>query len=96
MGQRRPGVTGAGGFGNRTPARKQTQTVWTLGPDNKPVGVEIRPGITDGRFTQVVDGGLKDGDRIIVGLATSKVEGPAPPGSSSPMGPRGGGGPRGR
>lgn len=95
MGERRPGITGAGGFGNR-PARKQTQTVWTLGPDGKPAPVEIRAGITDGRFTQVVDGNLKDGDSVIVGLATSKVEGPPPPGSSNPMAPRGGGGRGGR
>ena len=92
MGQRQRGIGGAGGaFANRT-ARKQTQTVWTLGADGKPSPVEIRAGITDGRFTQVVDGALKDGDQIIVGLATSKVEGPAPPGASPLGGGRGRGG----
>jgi HlyD family secretion protein len=97
MGQRQRGIGGAGGaFGNRTPHRKQTQTVWTLGADGKLSGVEIRAGITDGRFTQIVDGTLKDGDQIVVGLATAKVEGPPPPGSQNPMAPRGGGGGRGR
>jgi HlyD family secretion protein len=95
MGQRQRGIGGAGGAFTNRPARKQTQTVWTLGADGKPAPVEIRTGITDGRFTQVADGSLKDGDSVIVGLATSKVEGPGPPGSSNPMAPRGGGG-RGR
>jgi len=91
MGQRGPGVTGAAGaFQGRAGQRKQTQTVWTLDKDGKPVPVEIRTGITDGRTTQVVEGPLKEGDVVIVGLATSKVESP-PPGSSNPMVPRGGG-----
>ena len=94
MGQRGPGITGAGGaFAGRggPAARQRPQTVWTY--DNKKLtSVSIRTGITDGHYTQVVDGNLKAGDNIIVGLATSKVEGPGPPGSSSPLGGRGGGG----
>ena len=91
MGERRPGIGGAGGaFSNRTGGRRQTQTVWTLGADGKPAAAEIRTGITDGRFTQVIEGAVKEGDRVIVGLATSKVEGPPPPGASrGPMGGRG-------
>jgi HlyD family secretion protein len=64
------------------------QTVYTLGPDKKLKPVAIRTGITDGRFTQIVDGDLEPGDEVIVGLATSRVEGPPPPGAT-------GGGPRG-
>jgi len=97
MGQRAPGITGAGGtFAGRggTAGRARPQTVWTY--DNKKLTpVSIRTGITDGHYTQVVDGNLKPGDNIIIGLATSKVEGPGPPGSSSPLGGRGGGGGRG-
>ncbi|MGZ7040467.1 MAG: efflux RND transporter periplasmic adaptor subunit [Thermoanaerobaculia bacterium] len=97
MGQRSNGIGGAAGaFQGRGGGRKQTQTVWTLDAEGRPSAVEIRTGITDGRFTQVVSGSLKEGDSIIVGLATSKVEGPAPPGSSNPMAPRGGGGRGGR
>ena len=97
MGQRGNGIGGAAGaFQGRGGGRKQTQTMWTLGADGKPSPVEIRTGITDGRFTQVVSGPLKESDSVIVGLATSKVEGPAPPGSSNPMAPRGGGGRGGR
>ena len=98
MGLRQPGIGGAGGAfqGRAGGQRKQTQTVWTLSADNKLTPVEIRSGITDGRFTQIADGPLKEGDRIIVGLATSKVEGPPPPGASGPMGGRPGGGRGGR
>ena len=98
MGQRTPGVAGAAGtFGGRTGggARPRPQTIWIY--DNKKLTpVSIRTGITDGHYTQVVEGNLKPGQNVIIGLATSKVEGPGPPGSSSPLGGRGGGGGRGR
>jgi HlyD family secretion protein len=40
--------------------------------DLKPIA--IRTGITDGRFTQVVEGDLKPGDEVVVGQTTSKVD----------------------
>jgi HlyD family secretion protein len=95
MGERGPGMTGAGAAFARS-EKKRPQNVYLLQPDNKLKPVAIHTGITDGHFTQVVEGDLKPGDTIVVGLATSKVEGPAPPGSSNPMAPRGGGGGRGR
>lgn len=81
-GQGAPGLAGAARQlpGGR-PAGARPQTVYTLTADKKPKPVQIRTGITDGRHTQVVDGELKPGDVVIVGLATSKVEGPPPPGS---------------
>jgi len=63
----------------------KTQTVHILGPDKKLKPISIRTGITDGRFTHVISGDLKVGDEVVVGVATSKVEGPAP------MGGQGGG-----
>jgi HlyD family secretion protein len=99
MGQRRPGIAGAAGaFGGRAgggPRPQRSQTVW-LYENKKLAPVSIRTGITDGHYTQVVEGNLQPGQNIIVGLVTSKVEGPGPPGSSSPLGGRGGGGGRGR
>ncbi len=95
MGQRRPGITGAGASfprGQRAVARPQV--VWILGENNKLTSVPIRTGITDGHYTEVVGGNLKPGENIVIGLATSKVEGPPPPGSS--RGPMGGGPGRGR
>jgi HlyD family secretion protein len=76
-------------LGRRGPASKKMQTVYILGPDKKLKPVEIRTGISDGRFTQVLEGGLKAGDIVVIGLATSKVEGPPPMG-----GGQGGGGGR--
>ena len=89
MGQRGRGITGAGAPFTRQQGPRP-QTVWLLSPDKKLVPAEIRTGITDGHNTEVVSGNLKAGDNIIIGLATSKVEGPPPPGSN-PMRPGGGG-----
>jgi HlyD family secretion protein len=75
-----------GGRGGRRDTKQST--VYILGPDNKPTPVQLRAGITDGRFTQVLDGSLKEGDTVIVGIATSKVEGPPPMGGAG--GPGGG------
>ena len=93
LGQRRPGIGGAGApFGQR-PQRPRPQTVWILGANNQLTPVNIRIGITDGHFTAVFGDKLQVGQNVVIGLATSKVEGPPPPGSQrSPMG----GGGRGR
>jgi HlyD family secretion protein len=94
------GAAGAfGGFnrgGGQRPQRPQT--VYTYDATNKKLtAVQIRTGISDGRYTEVVSGDLKPGDMIVVGNATSKVEGPPPPGAGGPMGgARPGGGGRGR
>lgn len=104
---RGPGITGAGGpggfqrrgGGEGGAVRRPGQMIYILDPaTKKPKGVWLRPGITDGHYTQVVGGDLKEGDNVIVGLATAKVEGPPPPGAQQgPMGrPGGGGGGRGR
>nr|MDQ3283230.1 efflux RND transporter periplasmic adaptor subunit [Acidobacteriota bacterium] len=79
-----------GGGRRRGGAPSKAQTVYTLGPEKKLTPVEIRTGITDGRFTQVISGNLKPGDTVVVGIATAKVEGPPPPGAG------GGGGGMGR
>lgn len=86
MGQRQPGIAGAGAAFMR-PQGPRLQTVWTLTPNRTLKAVGIRTGITDGHYTEVVSSDLKAGDNIVVGLATSKVEGPPPPGSRrGPMG----------
>ena len=82
--------------GRGGPAGAKTQTVYVQtgeGKDKKLQRVEIRTGISDGRSTEVVSGDLKVGDNVVVGLATSKVEGPPPMGGGG--GPGGPGGPRG-
>ena len=65
------GRAGGGAGGGRGP---RPVTVYEAqGPKGEPKPVEIRPGITDGRNTQVVSGDLKPGDTVIVGLATAKA-----------------------
>jgi HlyD family secretion protein len=66
----------------------KTATVHMLAADKTLKPVSIRTGITDGRFTHVVSGDLKPGDAVVVGIATSKVEGPPPMGGQG--GPGGG------
>lgn len=91
MGQRRRGMGGAGGAFARSGGKgKGGQNIYLLDAENKVKPVWIRPGITDGHFTEIVSGEVNPGDNVIVGLATSKVEGPPPPGSS-PLGGGGGG-----
>lgn len=46
-------------------------TVWRLGSGREPEPVSIKTGISDGVFTEVVEGALQPGDEIIVGVAES-------------------------
>ena len=79
---------GAGSGGAARPgggrAARPTTIYATQGPKGDPKPVEIRTGITDGRFTQIVSGEVKPGDTVIVGLATAKANtaGTAPPGAA--------------
>jgi len=99
------GAAGAfpGGASSSSGGQKRNgQNIYILDPaTQKPKAVWIRTGITDGRFTQVVSGDLKEGDLVIVGTATTKVDATTPSGSTNPLapqrgGPGGGGGGRGR
>lgn len=84
----RPVGGGAGPGGGGGSRQRRGQTVYTVGAAGlaSPKPVEIKPGITDGRFTQVADGALKEGDLVVVGLATTKAD--VVPGASK--GPAGG------
>jgi len=41
--------------------------VWRLGQDDRPSPVDLRTGISDGSFTEVVSGEIKAGEQVIVG-----------------------------
>jgi hypothetical protein len=75
--------------GGKRPS-KPGQTVYLIAPTGQgdPKPVEIRTGITDGRFTAVVGDGLADGATVVVGLVTAKAEASRAPGM--PGGPGGG------
>jgi HlyD family secretion protein len=81
-----------GGQGSGRRARggaRSQQTVYEL-PAGKeePAPVEVKTGISDGRFTQVVEGQIAAGETVVTGLATLKAE--VPGGAVSGGGRRGG------
>ncbi|HEX7569514.1 MAG TPA: efflux RND transporter periplasmic adaptor subunit [Verrucomicrobiae bacterium] len=80
----------AGGKGPRKgKGNRSVRTVYVLtGDENAPQlkAVPIKTGITDGLFTEVVDG-LKDGDKIVSGVANNDSQS-----STSTASPFGGGG----
>ena len=67
------------------------KAVWLLEADNQQQRVVVATGESDGAFTEVTQGGLKDGDRVIV-AALAKA---APASGSSPGSQTGGKGGRG-
>ena len=81
---------GGAGQGSAKPRRGQTVYSITASGLGDPKPVEIKPGITDGRFTQVADGGLKEGDLVVIGLATAKADvSSRPPGAPGSVPRRG-------
>jgi len=56
------------GMGNASRA-----TIWILGPEGKPKPVQIQTGITDGSFTEVAAGDLREGQQVIVGTAVAPI-----------------------
>jgi HlyD family secretion protein len=61
---------------------RSKQKVWLRGPQGEPAPVEVKAGITDGTFSELVEGELKEGDEVIVGVDMPK----GPHGSSLPPG----------
>jgi len=54
--------------------RLRSQTVYVLREGGRIEPVSIRTGISDGRYTAVLEGDLKPSDRVVTGLATSRVQ----------------------
>ena len=68
------------------------KAVWILGANNKQQRVVVTTGESDGTYTEVTKGGLKDGDRVIVAALANAA--PASGGSPvSQSGSKGGRGP---
>ncbi|MBI5411539.1 MAG: efflux RND transporter periplasmic adaptor subunit [Nitrospirae bacterium] len=44
------------------------KVVWRLGPSGDPEAVSVQTGISDGNFTEVVGGEMKEGDEVIIGI----------------------------
>ena len=93
------GFRGGGGAGARPrPAQPSSRTVYLLSTNVPPGGGEpiplpqaarVKTGISDGSFTEVIDG-LEEGDAVVTAVKFPQVEVAAPPGGQSPFG--GGGG----
>ncbi|MDU0460210.1 MAG: efflux RND transporter periplasmic adaptor subunit [Geobacteraceae bacterium] len=80
------GAAGGGGKGGSGKARERSLQVYLLS-DGKPVAVPVKTGIANNSSIELIEGGLKEGDEVIVeqvGGETKKKGGA----SSSPMGPR--------
>jgi HlyD family secretion protein len=58
------------------------QRVYVLGKDGKPQSVSIKSGVSDGAFTELTGGSLKEGDLLVTGEAPkgSSRSGGSPPG----------------
>jgi HlyD family secretion protein len=54
------------------PMEKKTPLVWVLDPQGKPSRIDLATGIADSLFTEIVDGGVNEGDRVIVGIDSAE------------------------
>ena len=55
----------------RAGGRGRPGRVFTAGPDGKLAPVAVRLGITDGSFTEVLDGALTDGQEVVISLSAT-------------------------
>jgi hypothetical protein len=99
-GQRqRQGGQSFGGVEGASP-RRQWQTIWVLTATKQLEPRLVRPGLTNGRVTEIVAGDLEEGDTVIIGqneagAARTSTQTGAPFGQQRPPG-MGGPGPGGR
>jgi HlyD family secretion protein len=86
VGSGQPGGGGqSGGAPGRAGRGAQGPTVWVLEAGGKLRPVVVTPGITDGYFTEVVAGELKEGDEVVVGLASQRAQAGGNGGTRNPM-----------
>ena len=73
----------------------QTRIVWVLGANNQPQRRRIKIGLSDGAFTEVTEGDLKEGELVITGQTGGSTSRPATTNQTAPGfggAPRTGGG----
>lgn len=70
------------------PFDKRSTSVWALDKENQPTRVEVATGIADSLSTEIMEGPLHEGDRVIIGIDTAEEQSrkKLPPGFD--MGPR--------
>jgi HlyD family secretion protein len=75
----KPAGTGAGGGSGTGSAEKKGPSIWVL-ENGKPKRISITPGVSDGIYTEIVSGDLKEGQPLIVeALKKTKSQGPPAP-----------------
>lgn len=57
------------------PIEKKKMVVWMLSGEGQPQAVPVKPGIADQQFTEMLEGQVREGDRVIVGLETLEEAG---------------------
>ena len=60
------------------------QTIWVLGDDKRPRSVSVKLGITDGSFSEITQGDLKEGQEVITGIVSSAAPQTQPFGQRGP------------
>jgi HlyD family secretion protein len=54
------------------PIDKKATRIWVLDQHDQPREVEVVTGIADSLFTEIADGALNEGDRVILGIETEE------------------------
>jgi HlyD family secretion protein len=78
----------AASIGRASAEGKAKPAVWLPNPQGEPTAVEVKTGVTDGTYTELVESPLKEGDEVIVGIDTTRwphggLGGSLPPGFGS-------------
>lgn len=60
--------------GTASSSLEQGKTIWKVGADGEPEVVMIRTGISDGSWTEVVEGSVREGDAVIVGIESPRQD----------------------
>jgi HlyD family secretion protein len=75
---------------SQQPLRNNGSTVWKTGNDGQLTPVTVQLGITDGVVSEVVSGGISEGDKVATSQVAAAGTGPRPA-ARNPMMPMGGG-----
>jgi HlyD family secretion protein len=77
---------GIGSEGRRSGNRGHMGLVWVKTLTNKLVPVRVKTGLTDGSYT-AVEGGLKEGDEVVIGIINNQTTATTPQTQQSPFQP---------
>ncbi len=72
----------AGSPDSRTEAGVPSKRVWKLGSSGTPEAVTVRLGTSDAQYVEILEGSLKEGEEVLIGMEASrhKKADPLPPG----------------